>query len=136
MKDNGFELLFDSVATKPGKPTTFGVSTSCWCFGLPGNPVSTFIQFMLLIEPFLYRLMGHDFKRKSFLAPLAAGYSRKKTRREAWLPVRLNGEGRVELCDYHGSAHINALTIADGLISVPVGVASIEKGERVLVRLF
>jgi molybdopterin molybdotransferase len=53
-KQNNINLLFEKVATKPGKPTVFGVAENIYCFGLPGNPVSTFVLFELLVKPFLY----------------------------------------------------------------------------------
>jgi molybdopterin molybdotransferase len=51
-----------------------------------------------------------------------------------WIPVAFTGNGGVIPVDYHGSAHINALCSADGLISIPVGVAEIKEGTSVAVR--
>jgi molybdopterin molybdotransferase len=61
LRRNRFELLFEKIAVKPGRPTVFGVSDNVCCFGLPGNPVSGFVMFELLVKPFLYRMMAHDF---------------------------------------------------------------------------
>ncbi len=129
----GIKILFDSIAVTPGKPTTFGKSNHKFCFGLPGNPVSSFVQFELLTKAFLYGMMGCDFKELELKLPLAEDYSRKRTSRKAYIPVHIvNGEAkRVE---YHGSAHIHALSSADGLISFPIGVDTLKKGERVDVR--
>ena len=135
MTNNGLDILFNSVAVKPGKPTTFGVSGNKFCFGLPGNPVSTFIQFELLVKPFLFKMMGHEYRPKRVLAPLSKTISQKKVDRESWIPVALTENGEAAPCDYHGSAHVNALCGADGLISLPVGFASIEKGTKTSVRL-
>jgi len=134
MKKNGLEILFDAIAMKPGKPTTFGVSPQKYSIGLPGNPVSTFIQFEILVKPFLFKLMGHEFRPIETVLPLARTITRKRTKRESWIPVRMTEDGRVRANDYHGSAHINALCDADGLIVVPIGVASIEEGTLVRVR--
>ena len=49
LKQNNIELLFEKIALKPGKPTVFGKSEDLYCFGIPGNPVSTFAVFELLI---------------------------------------------------------------------------------------
>lgn len=57
-KRNNFDLLFENIAIKPGKPAVFGLSEKNYCLGLPGNPVSTFVLFEILAKPFLYKLMG------------------------------------------------------------------------------
>lgn len=134
MEKNGIQILFDSIAMKPGKPTTFGISPDVYCFGLPGNPVSTFIQFELLIKPFLFRLMGHEFRPPSSRLPLAGPFKCKRGDREMWIPVVITPEGEVRPIEYHGSAHVNALCEADGLIVVPAGTTLVEKGTYVRVR--
>jgi molybdopterin molybdotransferase len=135
LKQNNVELLFEGIAVKPGKPSVFGVSEQVYCFGLPGNPMSTFVQFEILIKPFLYKLMGHDYKYPDVRMPLAESVSRKATDRRVWYPVAITEAGTVELIEYHGSAHISSLCGADGLISVDVDVAQVEKGTLVQVRL-
>jgi len=132
--ENGFELLFEKVAIKPGMPTIFGTSAGAFVFGLPGNPVSTFVLFETLVKPFLYKMMGHDFRPRSIVMPLETAIRRKKTDRMSWLPVAFTGTGRVRQVEYHGSAHVGCLCVADGLVSVPVGVAEIEEGTNVHVR--
>jgi molybdopterin molybdotransferase len=133
MQANGFKILFDSVAVKPGKPTTFAVSPTHWCFGLPGNPVSTFIQFEILIKPFLYRLMGHDYQPAYQVVPLAEAIRPRKCDRETWIPVRTDGRG-ARACEFHGSAHVNALSDATGFVVMPAGLAELKEGEIVHVR--
>jgi molybdopterin molybdotransferase len=134
MLKNNIQILFDSIAMKPGKPTTFGISPDVYCFGLPGNPVSTFIQFELLIKPFLFRLMGHELRAAGSILPLAEPVKCKRGDRETWIPVTITHEGEVRPNEYHGSAHVNALCEADGLIVIPTGVTSLEKGTFVHVR--
>jgi molybdopterin molybdotransferase len=134
LEANGVNLLFDKVAVKPGRPSVFGVCGEAFCFGLPGNPVSSFVIFELLVKPFLYKMMGHDFRPAMSYGKLGSKISRKKTDRSSWLPVALTDEGKVEKLEYHGSAHINALCQADGLLCVGTGVAEIEEGTIVAVR--
>ena len=134
-KQNNINLLFEKVAVKPGKPTVFGVSEKVYCFGVPGNPVSTFVQFELLVKPFLCKLMGHDYAPPAIGIPLGKSIRRKKTERQSWIPVAITDAGTLKPVEYHGSAHINALCIADGVVSIGVGVAEIEKGTIVPVRL-
>ncbi|MHC4173325.1 MAG: molybdopterin molybdotransferase MoeA [Planctomycetota bacterium] len=135
LKQNGIDLLFENIAVKPGKPTVFGTSEKVYCFGLPGNPVSTFILFEILVKPFLYKLMGHDYRYPDVQMPLGESLKRKETIRQRWFPVAITETGTVKPVEYHGSAHINSLSGADGLVSMGVGVAEIEKGTIVPVRL-
>jgi molybdopterin molybdotransferase len=135
LRQNNFNLLFEKIAVKPGKPTVFGVSDKHYCFGLPGNPVSTFVQFEILMKPFLYKLMGHDYRSHNVRMPLDASIRRKDTERLEWFPIVITKAGTVKLIEYHGSGHISALCGADGLIRVDVGVSDVEKGTMVHVRL-
>jgi molybdopterin molybdotransferase len=135
MRDCGLEIRFDSIAMKPGRPTTFAVAPGLWCFGLPGNPVSTFVQFEILVRPLLTSLMGGSIRPLAVTAPLAETITRRKSSRQAWLPVRLTGSGEAQLVEYHGSAHIHAMCRADGLIHLPIGTTTLEQGALVEVRL-
>ncbi|MEZ5198159.1 MAG: molybdopterin molybdotransferase MoeA [Bacteroidales bacterium] len=130
----GVSTKFKSIAVQPGRPTVFGLRGNQYIFGLPGNPVSSFVQFELLVKPLVYKLSGYDFHPTRIRLPLGKDYTRKRSSRLSWLPVRINENGEVFPLDYHGSAHINALTVADGLISVPIGQSLINKGELVDVR--
>ena len=135
LKRNNIDLLFEGIAVKPGKPSVFGVSQDVYCFGLPGNPMSTFVQFEILIKPFLYKLMGCEHKPENIRMPLDQTVERRKTKRQVWFPVAITEAGTVKLIEYHGSAHISSLCSADGLINMDVGVSKIEKGTIVPVRL-
>ncbi|MHC4117981.1 MAG: molybdopterin molybdotransferase MoeA [Planctomycetota bacterium] len=135
LKRNNIDLLFEGIAVKPGKPSVFGVSENVYCFGLPGNPMSTFVQFEILIRPFLCRLMGCEYKPENIRMPLDESIERRKTARQVWFPAAITGTGTVKLIEYHGSAHISSLCSADGLISMDVGVGQVEKGTIVPVRL-
>ena len=135
LKQNNIELLFEKIALKPGKPTVFGISENLYCFGLPGNPVSTFAVFELLVKPFLYKLMGHDYTPPNIRMPLDETIRRKDTQRRGCTPVRITDAGTLKKVEYHDSGHINALCGADGLVCMDVGVAKISKGTIVQVRL-
>lgn len=136
LRQNNFELLFEKIAIKPGKPTVFGLSDNGYCFGLPGNPVSTFVLFEILVKPFLYKLMGHNYRCPNIWVPLDETIKIKGPNRQRWLPVVITRAGKVKPVEYHGSAHIGSLCGADGLISIDAGVAEVEKGTIVPVRLF
>ncbi|NLC71769.1 MAG: molybdopterin molybdotransferase MoeA [Desulfuromonadaceae bacterium] len=134
MTRNGIDIKFDAIAIKPGKPTHFGVGTGGYCFGLPGNPVSTFLQFEILVKPFLYKLMGHDLRPYRSQAILERDLPVKLSDRESWIPVSLTPDNRAVPLHYHGSAHINALDCADGFIVVPIGSQGFTRGTQVDVR--
>jgi molybdopterin molybdotransferase len=134
LRDNGVEILYDKVATKPGKPTTLGRSERALVFGLPGNPVSTFVLFEVLVKPMLYRMMGHEFRPREFRARLEKTVRQRKIKRVNWIPVVLTTPGSVCPVEYHGSAHSGALCGADGLIRIPAGSSEIQAGAEVDVR--
>ena len=131
----GFEIKFDRVAIKPGRPTTFAVSENRVVFGLPGNPVSSFVAFEILVKPFLFAMMGHSYEPVRVVAPLGVDVERKVARRDERIPVRLSQNGEVIPIEYHGSAHFQALIDADGLIMIPRGVKRIPRGQKVDVWL-
>lgn len=135
LRRNSIELMFEKIAVKPGKPAVFGVSEKGYCFGLPGNPVAAFVLFELMVKPLVYGLMGHEYAPVPIQMPLGESIKRSKTERLSWIPVRISGAGTLIPVEYHGSAHINALCGADGLISIEVGVAEIAEGTIVPVRL-
>jgi len=129
----GAEILFHRVSVKPGKPTLFARRGDQQVFGLPGNPVSTFIIFEVFVKPFLYRRMGLDWSPTVFRGALGQAVRRRQAERTEFLPVRVR-QGLVEAVPYHGSAHLNALAEADGLIRMEIGVHEIPQGTQVDVR--
>ena len=130
----GYNILFDSVAMQPGRPMVFAQGTCGFCCALPGNPVSTFMVFELMVKPFLYALMGHAWHARELKASLSAPFSRRNDSRQGAFPVKQVSVDTVELIDYHGSAHINAMAAADGILIVPAGIKHIEQGASVVVR--
>jgi molybdopterin molybdotransferase len=135
LKQHGFQILFDRVAVQPGKPTVFGRKGDRYVFGLPGNPVSSFIIFELFVKELLARMMGLNGHVRTGKYSLGKPVNRVASVRRAWIPVRLSPEGTAEPVEYHGSAHITSLAGADGVISLPVGVKFLEAGSEVDVRM-
>ncbi len=130
----GVNILFSRVNVQPGKPTTFGIHPDALVFGLPGNPVSSFTQFELLVRPLIYKMMNYNWEPETVELKMAKDFSRKSADRLAWIPVIITKEKLVFPVEYHGSAHISALSSADGIISMDPGKNVIEKGELVSVR--
>jgi len=130
----GLQVHFDSVAVQPGKPMTFCTGTKKIVFGLPGNPVSSFVQFEMVVRPLISKMMGANTSSPYMLLTLGTDYSRKRADRMAWVPVIFNPGGEVLPVEYHGSAHISALHDAMGLMCIPQGQSWIQKGETVNVR--
>jgi molybdopterin molybdotransferase len=129
----GWNIRFRQVAVQPGKPTLFAVRNGQYCFGLPGNPVSSFVQFELMVKPFLERLCGLVHEVAMWNLPLGEDFKRSKAGRMSWIPVRVV-EGRVVSVRYNGSGHITALAQADGFVAFPVGVKHLKKGDWIDVR--
>ena len=124
------------VAMKPGKPVAFGHvddpagGPGAAFIGLPGNPVSSFVTFALLVRPFVLRAMGvADCLPRSI--PLVADFdwSRPDRRRE-FLRARLGADGRVGLFPNQGPGVLTSTVWADGLVDNPPGQA-IAAGETV-----
>lgn len=66
------KIMFHSIAIQPGRPTVFGMAEHKYIFGLPGNPVSSYVIFEILVKPMLYKLMGHDHKPVQFRLPMGS----------------------------------------------------------------
>jgi molybdopterin molybdotransferase len=112
------------IAIKPGKPLAFGrvrrpEGGAAWFVGLPGNPVSSFVTFLLAVRPLLLKLQG-----ATALAPVGVpmradfDWPRADKRRE-FLRVRRNGQGGLELFRHQGSGVLTSTVWADGVIDNP-----------------
>jgi len=135
LRDNGINILFDRVAIKPGKPSTFGVGETIRVFGLPGNPVAAFVQFEILLKPFLLKMMGCEFQPTYVRATLDMPLERERAPRTSVIPVVFSGHDCVSPVDYHGSGHIAAMCVTDGFVMFPRGVKLMRRGDIVDVRL-
>lgn len=127
-------ILFSRVNIQPGKPTTFGIHKKALIFGLPGNPVSSFLQFELLVRPLVCKMTGFHWEPITKSYPMESTYIRKSPERRALIPVTITGDGKVAPIEYHGSAHISAFSYAYGIMTIPEGVSTVAKGEMVNVR--
>ncbi len=134
MKQAGCTLHFQKIAVQPGMPTVFASRGGQAVFGLPGNPVSTFVIFEVFIKPLMLRWLGHAYRPLILPAVLETDYRRRRSERTLFLPA-LYRDGKAEILAYHGSAHLHALSRANALLRVPAGLKAIPAGSMVDVRL-
>ena len=122
------------VATKPGKPLTFGEvrrpDGKAWFIGLPGNPVSAIVTFMMTVRPFVLRLQGVEKVMPQVLTlPAEFDWPRPDVRRE-FLRARLNEVGGVELFPNQGAGVQTSLVWSNGIVDNPPGQA-VKRGDPV-----
>ncbi|MCV2366885.1 molybdopterin molybdotransferase MoeA [Roseateles oligotrophus] len=110
------------IAIKPGKPLAFGrVADKAWFIGLPGNPVSSFVTFALLVRPVILRLQGASkLQPRGFMLRADFDWPKADRRRE-FLRVRLNEAGGLDLFPNQSSGVLTSAVWADGLLDVPAG---------------
>jgi molybdopterin molybdotransferase len=133
------------IAVKPGKPLAFGevdraggngsgersAPGTAFFLGLPGNPVSSFITFLLFVRPFLLRVQGVTGAVEPRAIPLRADFDwARPDRRNEFLRARINDAGGLDLFANQGSGVLTSTVWADGLIDNPPGQA-IAKGDIV-----
>ena len=135
LRELGFRLEFDRVAMQPGKPVCFGHREDKRCFGLSGNPVSSFVQFELLVRPYLQGCAGERPERRRIRLRTEQGFRRRQSDRPFFLPVTFTEAGNCQPVQYHGSGHLHALAEAIGFAEMAAGQATVRKGEFVHVRL-
>jgi molybdopterin molybdotransferase len=116
------------IAIKPGKPLAFGeVNRSgaedgrAFFIGLPGNPVSSFVTFMLFVRPFILRLQGvTDVAPKAFTMRADFAWP-KADRRNEFLRAKVNANGGLDLFPNQSSAVLTSTVWGDGLVDNPPG---------------
>jgi len=134
LKDAGVEEIFHKMKVKPGKPLFFGKKGHTLVFGVPGNPVSTFLAYLLFIKAAIKKMKGHEeylpvfteeLLKKEYKAP--AGRTRfvmvkkvKSSSGYSLLPIPCNG-----------SADVIALSKADGFMMVDSDISVIKGKEKV-----
>ena len=118
------------IAIKPGKPFAHGRIGSAHFVGLPGNPVSSFVTFLLLVRPMLIKLQGAA--DSGLLAiPKRADFDwSRPDKRQEFLRVRRNAVGGLDLFPNQSSGVLTSLVWGDGLVNVPPGQA-IARGDVV-----
>ena len=126
------------IAIKPGKPLAFGAvrkssenkDGETWFIGLPGNPVSSFVTFLLFVRPFILKLQGRDAGMPQSY-PMRADFDwLKGDRRNEFLRVKINSQGGLDLFPNQSSGVLTSASWGDGLVDCPPGQA-IKAGDMV-----
>jgi len=126
------ELSMWRIAMKPGKPVAFGKVDNALFMGLPGNPVSVFVTYLLFARPLILKLQGAvDCMPKR--VHVRADFEWKKVQRQEYLRVRLSQKDNqtvAQLYPHQGSGVLSSASWADGLVEVMIG-EEIKQGDMV-----
>ena len=118
------------IAIKPGKPFAHGRIGDAHFLGLPGNPVSSFVTFLVLVRPFLLQLQGARSVAMQTVAARADFTWAKPDKRREFLRARRNAQGGLDLFANQSSGVLTSAVWGDGLIDNPPG-CNIAPGDTV-----
>ena len=139
IQDLGSEIVFWKIAMKPGKPLTFSMLSKRPLFGLPGNPVSSFVSFEQFVRPAILKMSGHtDIFRKTIRATLTEGIKKKDDGRRHFLRSTLtyiNGSYSVSALSGQGSNMLASLASANSLLIIPESETELKSGQQVEVQV-
>ena len=138
----GAEFFFTGALIQPGKPVVFGrlalPERSVYLFGLPGNPVSTMVTFMLFVRPLLSVLCGEPFRGPRFAYARLTRQVDVKPGLTRFLPATLHADATdvtVELVAWQGSGDLAGTSRSDCFLVVPADRPQLRVGETVTVLL-
>jgi molybdopterin molybdotransferase len=120
------------IAMKPGKPVAFGQIGDCLFMGLPGNPVSVFVTFLIFAQPLIRKLQGMSSYLSEWLTA-RADFDWKGGKRQEYLRVKYvnhNGKPKLELFPHQGSGVLSSVSWASGL-TISYIDQDIQKGDMV-----
>lgn len=136
LEELGAAIHFRQVRMKPGKPLLFGTKDRTLVFGLPGNPVSTFVCFELFVKPALRAMQGHAAPHPTTLSlPLAEGIAMVNDR-PSYYPAKIEiGESgqTVRPLPWSGAPDLRGLQPADALLVLPPGETRLAAGQLVSI---
>ena len=138
LKKMGQEMLFWKVAMKPGKPLAFGRIDDVPIFGLPGNPVSSFVSFEQFVRPSIRKMMGASQLSHLLVQAKLTHTVHKKAGRQHFLSAYVkweNGTCTVSPTQEQGSGILKSTVNANGLLIFPLELTEMTKGTEVTVQL-
>jgi len=126
------ELTMWRIAMKPGKPVAYGKVDNAVFMGLPGNPVSVFVTFLILARPLIFKMQGIE-KYRNIFTKVRAEFEWPAGKRQEYLRVRLeqgSDDTVAKLFPHQGSGVLSSASWADGLIEVNIN-QQIKRGDIV-----
>lgn len=135
LKDLGVETIFHRVSIKPGRPLFFGKKGKTLVFGMPGNPISGFLTYLIYARTAMLKMSGIENTFPIFKEGLLRRtFAQKDSKRRHFVLVKIEQKGE-ECCLYpsvnYESADIKTLSDSDGFMEVEENIAVIDEGERV-----
>jgi molybdopterin molybdotransferase len=130
----GAEFFFTGAAIQPGKPIVFGKLKEIYFFGLPGNPVSTMVTFLLFVRPLLDALSGDTSRGPRFAQATLSKDIRVKTGLTRFLPAILR-DLTVEPVPWQGSGDLASTSRANCFLMVDDDRALLSAGDTVTILL-
>lgn len=122
------------LAIKPGKPLAFGEIAGTPFFGLPGNPVSVLVTFLIIVRPYLSKAQGNtQFTTDTFFLPSNFSFSKNTTRQE-YLRVRVE-DGKLHAFNNQSSGVLSSASWANALAIVPMNT-DVNEGDQLETLLF
>lgn len=133
----GVNQIFHGLAMKPGKPLFFGKLNNKAVFALPGNSVSAYMTFEIMVKPYILYSFGLTYNNDYIKAVLFEDFKRKDAERLEFVPVKLYFENTklyVKLIKYNNSSMISSFSEANGILKIDIGIENLKSGEIVDVR--
>jgi len=130
----GAETLFHKVAAKPGKPVLFARRGETICFGLPGNPLSCFVVFHIMMRAAIAKMTGSGHRPPEYRTGYMTHALTNRPGRKTFRPCRaqaVEGKNMITLVPSRGSADIMGAGRGNALMVIPGHCDRIEKGETV-----
>ena len=125
-------IFFWRAAIKPGRPIAVGKINNCYVICLPGNPVSVQLLYAMLINPFLEKLSGGNFKLPNSNKIVVDFSMKKKTQRMEWLRIikkTIDNKDIAVKYPKQGSGMISSVSYSDGIIEINENVSEINRGD-------
>ncbi len=138
INDIGFDISFEWIKMKPGRPCIFGKKDNTLFFGLPGNPVSTMVSFMQFVRPAILKMMGANLINKPVIDAVLTDDIKKKAGRRNYIRGYFqikNGEIHVSTTGPQGSGILRSMSDANCLIIIPTDIDKVKSGEKVSIQL-
>ena len=137
LRDIGVSQIFHGLAMKPGKPLFFGKLGNKAVFALPGNSVSAYMTFEIIVKPYILSSLGLHPDNEYIKAILSEDFNRHDAQRLEYVPVKLYFENTklyVKLIKYNNSSMISSFSEANGVLKIDIGIERIKSGDIVDVR--